>query len=158
LGNSRWGLDQSWERPNLTEQIRAHIGGSISDKVSGDLEDYFKAGDLFEEKDELLEAMEPKAQPADANEFTPDTFDEYLRVKVLLPRGGEQHMGTVRQWLKDEDGNPVGQRAANPLLDTRQYEVSFDDGATEAYTTNMIAENLYSQVDKEGRRQFQIMD
>jgi hypothetical protein len=37
------------------------------------------------------------------------------------------------------------------LLDTRQYEVEFEDGTTEAYFANITAENLYSQVDDEGR-------
>ena len=39
---------------------------------------------------------------------------------------------------------------ANPILDTREYEVEFLDGATDVFTANTIAENLYSQVDDEG--------
>jgi hypothetical protein len=35
-------------------------------------------------------------------------------------------------------------------LDTREYEVEFPDGATDTFTANLIAENLYSQVDAEG--------
>ena len=42
-------------------------------------------------------------------------------------------------------------RNANPMLDTRQYEVEFANGATDVFTANLIAENLYSQVDDEGR-------
>ena len=38
----------------------------------------------------------------------------------------------------------------NPILDTREYEVVFPDGATDVFTANIIAENLYSQVDEEG--------
>ena len=32
----------------------------------------------------------------------------------------------------------------------REYEVEFPDGATDTFTANLIAENLYSQVDEEG--------
>ena len=42
-------------------------------------------------------------------------------------------------------------RNANPLLDSREYEVEFPDGSIEAFTANLIAENLLSQVDAEGR-------
>jgi hypothetical protein len=37
-----------------------------------------------------------------------------------------------------------------PILDSREYEVEFPDGATDVFTANIIAENLYSQVDSEG--------
>jgi len=30
------------------------------------------------------------------------------------------------------------------------YDVKFDTGETEAYTANIIAENIYAQVDEEG--------
>jgi hypothetical protein len=51
---------------------------------------------------------------------------------------------------RDADGYPIGLRNANPLLDTRQYEVEFADGATDVFTANLIAENIYSQIDAEG--------
>jgi hypothetical protein len=41
-------------------------------------------------------------------------------------------------------------RNANPMLDTREYEVLFPDGTQQSYMANAIAENLYSQVDSEG--------
>ncbi len=41
-------------------------------------------------------------------------------------------------------------------MDTRQYEVEFADGATDVFTANLIAENIYSQVDEEGNS-FSIM-
>jgi hypothetical protein len=64
-------------------------------------------------------------------------------------------MGTVTKAKvigrkRDADGNPIGRRNTNPILDTREYEVEFADGATDVFTANMIAENLYSQVDSEG--------
>ena len=51
---------------------------------------------------------------------------------------------------QDPLGKPVGKRHSNPILDTRMYEVEFLDGSTDVMTTNLMAENLYSQVDKEG--------
>ena len=49
---------------------------------------------------------------------------------------------------RDAMGRPIGVKApGQPMLDTRLYEVEFPDGSTEAVMANLIAENLYSQVD-----------
>jgi hypothetical protein len=60
---------------------------------------------------------------------------------------------TVRKQVRDEDGMPVGRAHTNPLMDSRKYEVEYLDGHVEELTANLIAENLISQVDEEGRRQ-----
>jgi len=83
----------------------------------------------------------------EADEFTPESMDEYLTAQVLLPHGGETARATVKARSRDMQGNPVGKRHPNPILDTRMYEVEFPDGSTESFTTNIIAENLFSQVD-----------
>jgi len=44
----------------------------------------------------------------------------------------------------------MGRSNANTILDTSIYEVEFDDESTEAYSANIIAEHIYSQVDGEG--------
>jgi hypothetical protein len=38
------------------------------------------------------------------------------------------------------------------MLDTRTYEIEFTDGRSDEYTANVIAENIYSQCDIEGRK------
>ena len=40
----------------------------------------------------------------------------------------------------------------NPLFDTREYEVEFTDGSQEKYQANIIAENMFAQVDSEGNQ------
>jgi hypothetical protein len=44
-----------------------------------------------------------------------------------------------------------GRSNANSMLDTRTYEIEFSDGRSDEYTANVIAENMYSQCDIEGR-------
>ena len=44
----------------------------------------------------------------------------------------------------------IGRSNSNPLLDTREYEVEMPDGSVETYTANVIAENLYAQIDDDG--------
>ena len=60
---------------------------------------------------------------------------------------------TVISRKRDKHGNPIGRHNSNPILDTRTYEVEFPDREALEYSANIIAENLYSQVDEEGRQQ-----
>jgi hypothetical protein len=80
-----------------------------------------------------------------------ETFDKYLAAKVLLPHGGELVWAKVTGRKRASDGTPVGVAHSNPILDAREYEVSFPDGLTDCCAANMIAESLYSQVDADGR-------
>ena len=41
---------------------------------------------------------------------------------------------------------------ANPLLDTRENECTLNDGSVYRYNASIIAHNIYSQCDDEGRR------
>jgi hypothetical protein len=51
-----------------------------------------------------------------------------------------------------------GKASANPILDTRTYNVEFPDGRSEEYTANVIAENMYAQCDVEGNRFLVLQD
>ena len=48
------------------------------------------------------------------------------------------------------DGRPIGHAHANPLFDTHEYEALFTDGSWQKYQANLIAENMFAQVDDEG--------
>ena len=141
-------------RDAFDAKVKSRIGEEDSNEVyDAQLPDY---GDLFDDDDFIEDPMEPEAAMPEADDFTPDSYDNYLTAEVLLPRDGQLHSGTVRKRVTDADGNPVGKAHSNPLLDTRSYEVEFPDGSTDVYAANLIAENIYSQVDDEGR-QFSIM-
>ena len=85
-------------------------------------------------------------------------LDLYLNAEVLLPQDGK-HMQSAQVLgrVTDSNGNPVGEYNANPILNTRVYDVMFPDGSIQQYAANIIAENLYSQVDDDGRR-YMILD
>jgi hypothetical protein len=85
--------------------------------------------------------------------------DNYVGMEMAITRGGEGEMfhANVRtRRVCDEEGKPIGNPQSNPLLDSRRYEVEYADGHTEELTANIIAENLISQVDEEGRRQMML--
>ena len=96
---------------------------------------------LEEEKPPLPEIKE--ADDLDLN--------NYISAKVMLPKDGHSFAsGRVVRRLRDENGELIGKSNNNPLLDTAQYEVEFEDGAVERYHANIIAEHIYSQMDDEG--------
>jgi hypothetical protein len=138
----------------LDAAIREKIGDTIpDDEMDPDLRDLLPhvPEDLFlEEPEEDQEAYEPHAEMPEADEYTPKTYDEYLNAEFLLPHMGDITKVRVKARKRDADGNPIGHRNTNPILDTREYEVEFPDGATDTFTANLIAENLYLQVDTKG--------
>ena len=86
------------------------------------------------------------------SDYDPEGYNGYISAQVLLPKGDEFRVGTVVRRRNDDNGNPIGRSNENPILDTREYEVEFGDGDVLEYSANVIAENLYSQVDAEGQR------
>jgi hypothetical protein len=95
----------------------------------------------------------PDVKEAD-DEFDPDSYDNYLTMELLMDRpGADPELARVTKRLKDNNGNPIGIANANPILDTRLYEVEYCDGHKAAISANIIAENLFSQVDNDGHRQ-----
>ena len=87
----------------------------------------------------------------EADNFGNDAFDKFIPAKVMLPSSDGMMQAIVCGCKRDEDGELIGQSHSNPILDTRLYEVVFEDGRVEAYSANVIAEHIYEQIDKEGR-------
>jgi hypothetical protein len=85
-------------------------------------------------------------------EVAPETGDNYLNVEISVPQGGTLSKGrvTARKW--DKDGNPVGQANANPILNTREYRFTFDNGDETMMSANLIAEAMYAQCDPDGNQ------
>ena len=76
-------------------------------------------------------------------------------MEVGLQRGehGDVQRGIVKKRAVDINGVPIGIPSNNPLMDTRQYEIEFNNGKVEILPANIIAESILSQVDDEGHRQ-----
>jgi hypothetical protein len=88
---------------------------------------------------------------------TPEVGDNYVSAQLAFPRGGELANGRVVSQKRDSDGNPIGRAHNNPILDTRTYNVEFDNGDVTELTANVIAESMYSQCDIEGN-QYLLLD
>jgi hypothetical protein len=53
--------------------------------------------------------------------------------------------------VRDYDGNLVGRAHNKPALDTSEYVIEYGDGTADRMFANAIAENIYTQVDSEGK-------
>jgi hypothetical protein len=113
--------------------------------------------DLYEHNEDFWQEFakvygDSKMMEADA---TPEIEDDtYLKMELALPRDGQEDMkfARVKKRTRDAEGNPIGTANSNPILDTRMFDVEFEDGYTDSLAANLIAENLYAQVDSEGNR------
>jgi hypothetical protein len=61
-------------------------------------------------------------------EMTPEMGDNYLSAEISVPCGGTLVKGRVTSRKRENDGNPSGLANANPILDTREYTFTFDNG------------------------------
>jgi len=90
-------------------------------------------------------------------EVTPEIGDNYLSVEISIPRGGSLVKGRIKSCKRDTDGNPIGRADANPILDTCEYIVEFEDGDKAELNANLIAEAMNAQCDPDGN-QYVLLD
>ena len=99
------------------------------------------------EDDEQEDVRKP-----DLDQYKTDSYDKLIAAKVMLPLGGSLRQGQVKRRKRNADGNLIGRPSTNPILDTTMYELEFQDGHVESYAANLIAENIYEQLDEEGNK------
>ena len=58
-------------------------------------------------------------------------YDKYIGLQLSPDRGGEPVHGTVKKWVRNLEGRPVGRAHRNPVFDTREYDVEMADGTIE---------------------------
>ena len=63
-----------------------------------------------------------------------------------------ERQGHIAKRSRGLDGEAVGRAHINPLFDTREYGIEFTDGSMDKCTANVIAENMFAQVNYEGNQ------
>ena len=125
-----------------------------------DMDEDYNSGVTYEEEntptdeeyDDMITEERPEADDAE------ELLDKYLNAELILDLGsGTERRGRVIKRSRGLDGEAIGRAHANPLFDTREYDVEFLDGSVEKYQANVIAENMFAQIDDEGR-QFLLLD
>jgi hypothetical protein len=82
-----------------------------------------------------------------------EAIDKYLNVELIMNMGtNDERRGCVIKRTRGLDGEPICCAHANPLFDTHEYEIEFTDRMHERYQVNIIAENMYAQVNCKGNQ------
>ncbi|GFH50560.1 hypothetical protein CTEN210_07036 [Chaetoceros tenuissimus] len=82
-----------------------------------------------------------------------DTYDMCIGAEVLFPNAvGDEQMGKVVKRIRKNDGESSNTGSYNLLHDTALYQVEFPSGLTENIQANIIAKNMFTQVDSEGHQ------
>ena len=76
--------------------------------------------------------------------------DQRIHWKARLPHGDRIEIAKVLGRKRNADGNFLGRAHKNPILDSRVFTVQFPDGDEKDYAYNVLAEQLFEQVDEEG--------
>ena len=107
--------------------------------------------DLMDEDREDQEMQARKVRFDD--ELSSSMGDNYIGAEVtLVPAGEKWTSGRVKRRKCNPDGSDLGCANANPILDTRVYEVEFEAGAMAEYSANVIAENMWAQCNSQGNQ------
>ena len=104
--------DRREEIEDLLKSIDNKIGDRRSDEevaeVQGD--DQLPRLELFGDWNDTNEDDEDgnDLRRSDADEYTPEAFDQYLTAEIVADRGGDLLRGAVKSRKRDCDGKPVG--------------------------------------------------
>jgi hypothetical protein len=92
--------------------------------------------------------LQPELNSLDFEAPINEQNDNIIGAKIPLPHNaGEMKEATVIRRKRNHDGNLIGKHNDNPMLDTRVYEVEFRDGSYAEYASNILTEDLFSQID-----------
>jgi hypothetical protein len=91
-------------------------------------------------------------QMIEEDDIDDDAYDKFIGAEVTIETEEGPTRATVKRRVTDYDGNLIRRAHKYPLLDTQMYELEYDDGKVDRFMANAIAENIYSQMDSEGRQ------
>ena len=74
----------------------------------------------------------------------------YVKNSFITPRKNTYDIGKVIGLKRYADGNSVGRRNDNPILETGKYRVEFNYGEVIKLTANVIIESIYAACDDSG--------
>jgi hypothetical protein len=74
----------------------------------------------------------------DADETEFETFDKYIGTEFFVNDNGEYVPAKVLKRARGNDGNAIGKKHMNPLMDTRVYDCELGDGTCSFNRYNVV--------------------
>ncbi len=130
--------------------IRKKLGDSITLPKKPLSTEYIPYSDGVEPDPLHLPSDDDPVDKDGTSVFEKPITDYWIHAEVCLPQGEKLKSAKVIGRSKDSDGNVVGNYNENPHLNAMTYDVEFPDGEVREYAANVIAENMYAQVDADG--------
>jgi hypothetical protein len=111
------------ERAQHTIEAKQHFNEEVQDKIGdskrqSEVEEDFdgllpsikEVQEAERDADDDIEPLEPESTRTDADDYTPESTDEYISASVLLPRGKDVVRAKVVGGMHRRDGNPLSMR------------------------------------------------
>ena len=145
------------KRSIFDDVILKKLGDSMSQPTNSQASDHVPYSDDVDPDSVQLPEDNDPVMPDGTAVFEKPITDQWIHAELNLPQGELLRNAKVVGRSKDGDGNVIGSYDPNPFLNTMIYDVQFPDGEIKEYAANVIAENMYAQVDDEGH-QHQLLD
>ena len=144
-----------WDYRNAMNSKHADLPEIDDDNIEQQLDFTFdlKESDLNENELEHETASDPHRPHMDenpTNDVNSEAFDKFLGIYLELPNGESKILGRVKNRKRDHDGVLIGKSHDIPVLNTAVYNIETPDSNIHKYTANVIAQNLWDQVDDDG--------
>ena len=102
--------------------------------------------------DKMEEPLTSDVPAADVNPGNDEVYgpNKLTGMEVYLSHGDRTEIAKVLGRKRNAEGNFVGHKHSNPILDSRVFVVEFPDGEQKDIGYNILAEHLHSQMDDDG--------
>ena len=155
--------DEDLIKPSVQDQLKL-FDENVAKRLNDDNfrleigEDVYKMFDAdFDDSDNVIGTGDHRADDdlnfaIERDDYNESEFDQLISAEVLVPQGDEFIRGTVLKRARTNSGAAVGTKHSDPMFDTRMYVLLMADGTERELQHNIIAENMFSQADSEGRQ------
>jgi hypothetical protein len=118
----------------------------------------FDSSYILEEDTADFEGLPPLDEPDDESNLPPldvdyeEIMDPLINAEIILHQGDGIALARISEKKRAHDGSPIGHKNKNQLLDSQIYIVKFPDGEMKDVGFNILAEHIFSQIDKDGNQ------
>lgn len=139
--------DEIKEREKFDKIIQSKYGTHLKfpEEEKMEMEDFIDVEEEINDKPFWIDG-DPVSSDGRA-QFEQPVKDLLVGMELNMPQVDEMRRAKVLRKSVDSQGETVGEHDANPLISTLSYDVQFDDGEIQQVGANIIAQNLYSQID-----------
>ena len=132
----RWGSPMSTPNKDDTDTATDTEDNEVDDDEAMTTKQHIDIEDSVDSQGKLMNQL--------------PSYDRLLSAEIMVQAEEDQVSGKVIKRAFSPDGKVTGKYDNNPYLNLIMYEVELADGRIKEYWTNIIAENMLTQVGSNG--------